>query len=139
MRLQHLIDIYWMEGNYVNDWMHISFYEGALDGTNPFSYRSCVNQPSHLPSRVVFVIYRTSMYIVNDNFESYQRYRGLDNWFWWHFFFLTSYTNVLLKVPNLDKFLHQVMQTLALFSGVVMIFVAGAPPILVPSSQIYFD
>ena len=69
-----------MEGNCVNDWMHISFYEGALDITNPFSNRSNVNQPSPLQSKVVLIIYWTSMYIVNDNFESYQRYRGLDGW-----------------------------------------------------------
>ena len=42
-------------------------------------------------------------------------------------------------MPDLDEFLHQVMQTLTLFSGVVMILMVGAPSILVSSSWICLD
>ena len=79
------------------------------------------------------------MHIINDNSRSCRRCRGLDDGFWCLLSLSVGYANVLLKVPNLDKFFHQVMQTLALFSGVVMILMVGAPSIPVPSSQICLD
>ena len=82
MRLQNLIDIYERESDYVVDWTHTSFYEGALDITNMLSYRSRVEQPSPLPPRVVFVIYWTSVYIVNDNLEGCRRCRSLSGYLW---------------------------------------------------------
>ena len=47
--------------------------------------------------------------------------------------------NVLFKVPNLDEFLHQVMQTLTLFSGVTVILMVKAPSVSVLSNQICLD
>ena len=139
MWLQHLIDIYWREGDSTVDWTHTSFCEGALDGTNPFSYRSCAEKPSYFPPRAMFVIYWAFVYIVNDSTGSYQGCRGLDDYLWCRLFLLVGCVNILLKVPDFDEFLHQVMQTLALFNGVVVIFIIGAPFVLVLSSRIYLD
>ena len=50
MRLQHPIEIYRREGDCVVDWTHTSFCECALDGANPFSYRTRTKQP--LPCRL---------------------------------------------------------------------------------------
>ena len=72
------------------------------------------------------------MYIVNDNFGSYERCKGLDDCLWCCFSLLVGYVNVLLKVPNLDKFLHQVMHILALFNGVVVILIVGALFVPIP-------
>ena len=47
--------------------------------------------------------------------------------------------NVLFKVPNLDEFLHQVMQTLTVFSGVTVILMVKAPSVSVLSNQIFLD
>ena len=44
--------------------------------------------------------------------------------------------NVLLKVANLDEFLHQVMHTLVLFSGVLVILMVEALSIPVSFSRI---
>ena len=65
MGLQHPIDTCRRKGDCVIDWMHTSFYKGVLDGTNLFFYRSRMKKPSPLSPRVVFVIYWTSVYIVN--------------------------------------------------------------------------
>ena len=65
MGLQHPIDIYRRKGDCVIDWMHTSFYTGAIDGTNLFSYRSHMKKPLPLSPRVVFVIYWTFKYIVS--------------------------------------------------------------------------
>ena len=72
------------------------------------------------------------MYIVNDNFGSYERCKGLDDCLWCCFSLLVGYVNVLLKVPNLDKFLHQVMHILALFNGAVVILIVGALFVPIP-------
>ena len=79
------------------------------------------------------------MHIINDNSRSCRRCRGLDDGFWCLLSLSVGYANVLLKVPDLDKFLHQVMQTLTLFSGVVVILMVRAPSVLVPSSWTYLD
>ena len=139
MQLQYPIDIYWREGDCVVDWMHTSFYEGVLNEVNPFFYRSRVEQSSPLPPRTMLIIYWTFMYIVNDNFGSFRRCRGLDDGFWCRLSLFPGCANILLKVFGLDKFLHQVMQTLALFNGVVVILMVGAPSVPILSSRIYFD
>ena len=121
MRLQHPIEIYWKEGDCVVDWTHTFFYECALDGTNIFSYRSRAGQPLSLLPRAIFFIYRASVYTVNDNFRSCRRYRGWDDCLWCRIFLSIGCANISLKVSNLDEFFHQLMYTLALFSGVVVI------------------
>ena len=139
MRLQQLIDIYWREGDCVVDWTHTSFYEAALNEVNPFSYRSHAEQPSPLPPRTIFIIYWTFVYIINNISRSFRRCRGLDNCLWCCLSLLVGHAKVLLKVFNFDKFLYQVMQTLTLFGGVVVILMVGVPSVPVPSNQIYLD
>ena len=45
----------------------------------------------------------------------------------------------MFKVSDPDELLHQVMQTLALFSGVAMILMEKALSALVPSIWIFLD
>ena len=87
----------------------------------------------------MFIIYWTFVYIINNISGSFRKCRGLDNCFWCCLSLPVGHAKVLLRVFNFDKFLHQVMQILALFGGVVMILMVGAPSVPVPSSQIYFD
>ena len=134
MLLQHPIDIYWRESDCVVNWMHTSFSECVLDRVNSFSYRSRTEQLPPLLPRVMLVIYRTSVYIVNDSYETYQRCRGLDDCLWCRLALPVGCANILLKVLGLDEFFHQVMQTLALFSGVFMILMVGAPSVPIMSS-----
>ena len=47
--------------------------------------------------------------------------------------------NVLLNGPDLDEFLHELMQTFALFSVVPMILIVRAPSTLIPSISICLD
>ena len=139
MRLQHPIEIYRREGDCVVDWTHTSFWECALDGANPFSYRTRMKQPLSLPSRAVLVIYWTSVYIVNDSPRSFWKCGGLGDCLWCCFSLPACCANVMFKVPDPDEFLHQVMQTLALFSGVAMILMEKALSTLVPSIRIFLD
>ena len=50
-----------------------------------------------------------------------------------------GYANLLLKVLDFDEFLDQVMQTLALYSGVVIILMVRPPFVSILSSWIYLD
>ena len=77
------------------------------------------------------------MYIVNDSYGitgdtgAWMAASGLS--------LPTGCANLLLKVLSLDEFLHQVMQTLALFNGVVIILMVRPLSVSVPSSQICLD
>ena len=137
--LQHPIEIYWREGDCVVDWTHTFFYECALDGTNIFSYRSRAEQPLSSLPRAMFFIYRASMYTVNDSSRSCRRYRDWDDYLWCRIFLSIGCANVSLNVSNLDEFFYQLMYTLALFSGVVMILMVGAHSVPIPSSWICLD
>ena len=80
MRLQYSVSIYWREGNCAINGVHISFRKVVLNGVNSLSYRGYAEQPSFLLLRTVSLIYEASMYIVDDNFRSYRRCRGLDGY-----------------------------------------------------------
>ena len=84
----------------------------------------------------MLVIYWASMYIVNDSYGRCRRCKGLDGYLWCHLFLPAGCVNVLLKVANLDEFLHQVMHTLVLFSGVLVILMVEALSIPVSFSRI---
>lgn len=139
MLLQHPINIYRNEGDCVVEWTHTSFYEGALDGANPLFYKNCMKQPSPLLPKAMLIIYWTYVYIINDNHRGYQRCRGLGGCLWCRLSLPACCVDVLLKVFDPNEFLHQVMQILALFSGVAMLLMVRAHFVLVSSIRIYLD
>ena len=139
MWLQHPIDIYRRKGD-LSFIGHTSFYEGVLDEANLFFCSSRMKQHFPLPPRVVLVIYWTSVYIVNDNLKGFQRCRVVrSNFRLCRISFLACCADILFKVPGPDEFFHQVMQTLALFSGVAMIPMVRAPSVPVSYIRIYLD
>ena len=82
----------------------------------------------------MLIIYRASVYIVNDSYGitgdtgAWMAASGLS--------LPTGCANLLLKVLSLDEFLHQVMHTLVLFSGVLVILMVEALSIPVSFSRI---
>ena len=95
MQLQYSVSICKREGNYVVNGAHTLFQKIVLNGVNPLSYRGYVEQSSPFPLRIVSIVYRTSMYVVDDNLGSYQRCRGLDGWLLCRLSLPTNCANIL--------------------------------------------
>ena len=70
-------------------------FEMLLNGLNPLFYRGYTEQSSPLPLKTVFIVYEASMYIVDDNFGSYRRCKGLDGCLLRYLFLPASCADIL--------------------------------------------
>ena len=70
-------------------------FKTLLNGINPLFYRGCTERLSPLLLKTVFIVYEASMYVVDDNFGSCQRCRGLDGCLLHYLFLPASCADIL--------------------------------------------